>query len=38
MWESKASPEEAAKAMMPQVELTSLEVGSKWLNRYLNRK
>lgn len=38
MWECKASPEEAAKAMLPQVQLTSLEVGAKWVNRYLNRK
>ncbi len=34
MWECKASPEDAAKAMMPQ----SNQVSSPWLSRYLNRK
>ncbi len=34
MWESKASPAEAAKAMIPQ----SSDVSSPWLSRYLNRK
>ncbi len=34
MWENKASPEDAAKAMIPQTN----EVSSPWLSRYLNRK
>jgi len=38
MWESKASPAEAAKAMIPQVDDVSSDVSSPWLSRYLNRK
>jgi len=34
MWESKASPAEAAKAMMTQTS----DVSSPWLSRYLSRR
>lgn len=34
MWENKATPTEAAKAMVPDDAFQ----GPAWLNRYLNRK